>query len=136
MRIKERRIQISKLGGMDMSVSLFEKYGGFGTVSKLVSELYDELAKNEVTAPYFERSNMIALMDHQVKFLSQALGGPEQYTGQQMNAAHTGLKITEAAFFEVANTIQFILEDNGVEEDDITHIMGLLGSLKDDVVEA
>ena len=81
MRIKERRIQISELGGMDMSVSLFEKYGGFATVSKLVSELYDELAKNEVTAPYFERSNMTALMDHQVKFLSQALGGKYLFTG-------------------------------------------------------
>ena len=43
----------------------------------------------------------------------QALGGPEQYTGRAMNAAHTGLKITEAAFTEVAKTIQFILEDNG-----------------------
>ena len=116
-------------------MNLFEKYGGFATVSKLVSELYDELSQNKITAPYFENSNMTSLMDHQVKFLSQALGGPEQYTGQEMNAAHTGLKITEAAFNEVAKTIQFILEDNGVEADDITHIMGLLGSLKDDVVE-
>ena len=52
-----------------------------------------------------------------------------------MNAAHTGLKITEAAFGEVAKTIQFILEDNGVEPDDVSQIMTLLGSLKDDVVE-
>ena len=116
-------------------MNLFEKYGGFATVSKLVSELYDELSQNKITAPYFENSNMTSLMDHQVKFLSQALGGPEQYTGQAMNAAHTGLKISEAAFTEVANTIQFILEDNGVEAEDVNHIMSLLGGLKDDVVE-
>ena len=117
-------------------MSLFEKYGGFATVSKLVSELYEELSQNEITAPYFENSNMTALMDHQVKFLSQALGGPEQYTGQAMNAAHAGLKITEAAFTEVAKTIQFILEDNGVEPEDVSQIMALLGGLKDDVVQA
>ena len=117
-------------------MSLFEKYGGFDTVSKIVSELYDELEKNEITAPYFENSNIRALMDHQVKFLSQVLGGPQQYSGKAMNAAHTGLKITEEAFFEVANTVQVILDESGVESEDIDHIISLLASLKDDIVEA
>ena len=53
-----------------------------------------------------------------------------------MNAAHTGLKITEAALTEFAKTIQFILEDNGVEAEDVSQIMALLGGLKDDVVQA
>ena len=117
-------------------MSLFEKYGGFETISKVVSELYDELERDAVTAPYFAASDIRGLMDHQVKFLSQVLGGPQQYTGKAMNAAHTGLKISEDAFGEVAQTVQFILDDNGVEDDDIATIMSLLGSLKDDVVEA
>ena len=33
-------------------MSFFEKYGGSATVSKLVSELYEELSQNEITAPY------------------------------------------------------------------------------------
>lgn len=117
-------------------MSLFEKYGGFATVSKVVSELYDELERDAVTAPYFANSDIRALMDHQVKFLSQVLGGPQQYTGKAMNAAHTGLKISEAAFGKVAETVQFLLEDNGVEDEDVAHIMSMLGGLKDDVVEA
>ena len=117
-------------------MSLFEKYGGFDTVSKVVSELYDELERDAVTAPYFQNSDIRALMDHQVKFLSQVLGGPQQYSGKAMNAAHTGLKITEEAFNTVAQTAQDVLEDNGVEEDDVVHIIGLLASLKNDVVQA
>ncbi|MGC6517333.1 MAG: group I truncated hemoglobin [Candidatus Puniceispirillaceae bacterium] len=117
-------------------MSLFDKYGGFATVSKLVSELYDELIENEITAPYFDRSDIKKLMDHQVKFLSQALGGPEQYDGRAMNAAHTGLKISEQAFNEVAKTVQFVLEDNGVEDEDVTSIIAILASLKGDIVEA
>ena len=116
-------------------MSLFEKYGGFATISKLVSELYDELIENEITAPYFDRADLKSLMDHQVKFLSQALGGPEQYTGRAMTAAHTGLKISSPAFDEVAKTVQMVLEDNQVEEEDITHIIGMLASFKDDIVE-
>lgn len=117
-------------------MSLFEKYGGFATVSKLVSELYDELIENQITAPYFDRSDLRDLMDHQVKFLSQALGGPEQYTGRAMNAAHTGLKISQQAFVEVAKTVQMVLEDNGVEEEDVASIMAILASLEGDIVDA
>ena len=117
-------------------MSLFEKYGGFATVSKLVSDLYDELTEIPVTAPYFDTAELRALMDHQVKFLSQALGGPEQYSGRAMNAAHTGLQISEEAFVEVAKTAQMVLEDNGVEDDDVAHIMAILASLKDDIVAA
>ena len=123
------------MGGYQ-AMSLFDKYGGFATISTLVSELYDELIANEITAPYFDISDLRALMDHQVKFLSQALGGPEQYSGRAMNAAHTGLKISEQAFVEVAKTVQFVLEDNHVETDDINTILGILSSLKGDTVEA
>ena len=117
-------------------MSLFEKYGGFATVSKVVNELYDSLEANDITAPYFENSDIRALMDHQVKFLSQVLGGPQQYTGKAMSAAHTGMRISEAAFFEVAGTVKEILEDNGVEDEDVGTIIGMLASLKDDIVEA
>ena len=36
----------------------------------------------------------------------------------------------------MAQTAQDVLEDNGVEDDDVAHIVGLLASLKDDVVQA
>ena len=117
-------------------MSLFEKYGGFVTVSKVVNELYDALEINDITAPYFENSDIRALMDHQVKFLSQVLGGPQQYTGKAITVAHTGLKISEIAFFEVANTVKDILEDNGVEDEDVSTIISLLAGLKEDIVEA
>ena len=116
-------------------MSLFEKYGGFETISKVVSELYDELERDAVTAPYFAASDIRGLMDHQVKFLSQVLGGPQQYTGKAMSAAHTGPKLTEEAINKVAQSAQDVLGDNGVEAEDVSHIIGLLGSLKDDVVE-
>lgn len=117
-------------------MSLFEKYGGFATVSKVVNELYDSLEANEITAPYFEHSDIRSLMDHQVKFLSQILGGPQQYTGKAMTAAHMGMKISEEAFFEVAGTVKEILEDNGVEEEDVSSIITMLAGLKEDIVEA
>ena len=74
-------------------MSLFDKLGGFAAVSKVVGEFYDELEQNPVTAPYFTGMNMEQLIDHQAKFLSQALGGPQQYSGMAMNAAHKNLQL-------------------------------------------
>lgn len=115
-------------------MSLFEKLGGFAAVSKVVNEFYDEAVDNPITAPYFEGMQMDRLIDHQVKFLSQALGGPSQYTGQAMGAAHSRLKITEEAFNEVGRMLSDVLEDNGVSGDDLSAIMELAGSLKDEIV--
>ena len=117
-------------------MSLFDKLGGFAAVSKVVGEFYDELEQNPVTAPYFVGMNMEKLIDHQVKFLSQALGGPQQYSGKAMNAAHQKLTITEEAFNEVARTLNEVLEDNGIDAADIGAIMDLAGSIKDEVVSA
>ena len=117
-------------------MSLFDKLGGFAAVSKVVGEFYDELEQNPVTAPYFTGMNMEKLIDHQVKFLSQALGGPQQYSGMAMNAAHKNLAITEDAFDEVAKTLSDVLEDNDIDPADIGAIMELAGSLKEQVVTA
>lgn len=117
-------------------MSLFDKFCGFSAVSKVVGEFYDELEQNPVTAPYFTGMNMEKLIEHQVKFLSQALGGPQQYSGMAMNAAHKNLAITEDAFNDVAKTLSDILEDNDIEPADIGAIMELAGSLKEQVVTA
>ena len=115
-------------------MSLFEKLGGFSAVSKIVSEFFDELLSNDSTAPYFANSNMKRLMDHQVKFISQALGGPVEYTGQTIRDAHKNLKISEKAFDEVAKILEEVLDDNDVESGDISQIMNVVGSLKNDIV--
>ena len=117
-------------------MSLFDKLGGFSAVSKVVSEFYDEAEQHPVTAPYFEGLNMESLMDHQVKFLSQALGGPQQYSGQAMNAAHGDIKVTDEAFDTIGQILQDVLEDNDIETADIETIMALIVSLKEQVVSA
>jgi hemoglobin len=55
--------------------TLYDKYGGFATVNKLVQALYVKIVESEILAPYFDDIDMQKLMDHQTKFFSGILGG-------------------------------------------------------------
>jgi hemoglobin len=114
--------------------TLYDKYGGFTTVNKLVQLFYKKVGESEDLAPYFKGVDIQVLMDHQTKFFSEILGGPVKYTGPQLKQTHARLGITEAAFSEVAELLQETLEDMSVEEDDIAIIMGIVGGVKSDIV--
>ncbi|MFN3198879.1 MAG: group I truncated hemoglobin [Bradymonadia bacterium] len=117
-----------------MSQSLYEKYGGFATISAVVHDFYDKILASDTLKPWFEGVEMSRLIDHQTKFLCSVLGGPEQYTGRQLAAAHRRLSITPEAFDEVAELLVEALEDAGVEDADIQTIAGVVTGAKGDVV--
>lgn len=114
--------------------NLYDKYGGFSTVSKLVQTFYGKVAESEELAPYFAGVDVQKLMDHQTKFFSSILGGPVEYTGGELKSVHAAMAITEEAFSEVADLLEETLEDMDVEEDDIETIMEIIGGVKSDIL--
>jgi len=58
-----------------VSQTLFDKYGGFATVSRIVSAFYDEVLESEQLRPYFRGLDMRRLVDHQTKFIAALMGG-------------------------------------------------------------
>ncbi len=114
--------------------TLYDKYGGFATVNKLVQAFYGKVAESENLAPYFEGVDTQKLMDHQTKFFSDILGGPVKYTGRELKGAHAKLGITEDVFSEVAELLEETLEDMSIEDADIETIMEIVGGVKSDIV--
>ncbi|RLA23685.1 MAG: group 1 truncated hemoglobin [Gammaproteobacteria bacterium] len=116
--------------------TLYDKYGGFATVSKLVQGLYEKISESEELTPYFAGVDIQTLMDHQTKFFSDILGGPVKYTGKELKVVHAPLAITEQAFAEVAELLEETLEDMNVEDDDIETIMAIVAGAKSDIVKS
>ncbi len=116
--------------------SLYDKYGGFATVSKLVNEFYDKIGATEELDVYFEGIEMDRLIDHQTKFLCSVLGGPEKYEGRQLKVAHERFNITSEHFDLVASLLKETLEDNGVEDPDVEAIVKVVWGAKPDIVSA
>ncbi len=119
-----------------MAESLYDKYGGFPTVSAVVHAFYDKLLDDDDLADFFDGVPMDRLMDHQVKFLCKVLGGPDNFNGRALKAAHANLDIDEEAFSLVAGHLKETLEESGVEPQDVTTILGIVASTKDDIVTA
>jgi hemoglobin len=117
-----------------MAGTMFERYGGFASVSKIVMALYDKVLDSDVTGPYFEDVDMRRLIDHQTKFVSQVMGGPATYTNEQLQQLHDHLDITAAAFAELMTLFEETLEDFEFDPDDIQFIISDLESRKPWVV--
>jgi hemoglobin len=113
-----------------MAGTMFERYGGFASVSKIVMALYDKLLDSDVTGPYFDGVDMRRLIDHQTKFVSHVMGGPASYTNEQLQQLHEHLDITDAAFAEVMMLFAETLEDFEFNLDDIQFIIKDLESRK------
>jgi len=111
-------------------MSLFEKYGGFSTVSAIVHSFYSDLRDSPKVKHYFENINMERLIDHQTKFISHALGGPAHYEGRALLQAHSHLSVNQEDFDEVADILKDNLEDAGMEEEDVNTVMAIVESVR------
>jgi len=103
--------------------TMFERYGGFAAVSKVVMAFYDKVIDSDVIGGYFENVDMPAMIDHQTKFISQVMGGPASYTDDVLKRVHTPLKIDETAFKEMMALLRDTLEDFDMDNGDIEAIL-------------
>jgi hemoglobin len=117
-----------------MSRSMFERYGGFAKLSRVVLGFYDRMIESDVTGPYFEGVDMRRLVDHQTQFLSQVMGGPAIFTDAQLEKYHAHLRIEGAAFDEAIELLRETLEDFDFAPGDIDLIVGEMGARRRYVV--
>ena len=113
-----------------MEQSLFEKYGGFATIHKVVEHFYDGVLDNDILSPYFEGVDMSQLIDHQTRFFASAMGGPASFDDGHLEKAHQGLGITEEAWDAVVAVLLGTLNAFNVEKGDIQLIAGAVASKK------
>lgn len=114
--------------------TLFEKYGGFSKVSKIVMAFYDTLLDSDDIGPFFDDIDMSRMVDHQTKFISSLLGGPASYSDNQLRQFHTHLKIEDAHFNELKTVLEETLVDHGFVPDDIQAVMQAIETRRNLVV--
>ena len=102
-----------------MTATMFERYGGFASVSRIVSAFYDKALDSPVLSPYFEGVDMRRLIDHQTKFIASLMGGPASFSDDELERKHARLGITEGALHEMCELLTETLEDFEVEERDV-----------------
>ena len=117
-----------------MARTIFERYGGFASVSRIVMTFYDRILDSSVLSPYFANTDMKRLVDHQTKFVASLMGGPASYTNEHLERVHADLGITESAFAEAMELMRETLEDHDFERHDVDQVTDEMQSRKNFVV--
>jgi hemoglobin len=109
-----------------MDQTLFQKYGGFSKVSRIVLDFYNRLLDDDDLGPFFDNVDMGRIVDHQTKFISSLLGGPASYTDDQISKMHSHLAISATHFDRMIETLSATLSDHGVESEDVSAVVQAL----------
>ena len=117
-----------------MPRTIFDRYGGFAKISRVVMSFYDKMTSSPITKKYFENINMKRLIDHQTKFISSMMGGPASYTNEHLERVHAHLGITNIAFEESVDMLEETLEDHNFKDEDIDEVKKEVTSRKNFVV--
>lgn len=117
-----------------MKRTIFERYGGFAKVSRVVMSFYEKVLDSPITSPYFSHIDMRRLIDHQTKFIASVMGGPASYTNDHIERVHAHLGISEAAFLEAVSLLQDTLEDHDFNDEDVRDVVDEIMSRKNFVV--
>lgn len=107
-----------------MEKTLFEKYGGFSTVSKIVLTFYDRMIEDDTVGPFFDDVDLSRLIDHQNKFISSLMGGPASFSDDHIERAHRHMAIEDHHFDRLKEIVEKTLVDFSVEAVDIQTILG------------
>ncbi len=101
------------------SQTLYDKYGGFSNVSRIVLSFYDTLIDNDEIGPFFDDVDMPKMVDHQTKFIASLMGGPASYTDKQLRQLHSHLDISDAHFDELEVVLRETLDQHGIDPQDV-----------------
>ncbi|MEM6943148.1 MAG: group 1 truncated hemoglobin [Pseudomonadota bacterium] len=105
------------------SGSIYERYGGFAKINRVVMDFYDALLDSDELGPYFDNVDMARLIDHQTKFVSGLLGGPVDFDDEVLRRAHRHLRVTQEHFDELKRVLGNILETHAFLPADVQTVL-------------
>ena len=119
---------------MSTQTPLYERIGGEPAVEAAVDVFYRKVLSDERISKYFDSVDMDRQRAKQKAFLTFAFGGPNDYSGSDMRAAHAKLNLTEADFDAVMENLGGALQELGVPPELIGEAAAIAMSVKNDVL--
>ncbi|SES32053.1 group I truncated hemoglobin [Salisediminibacterium halotolerans] len=114
--------------------SLYDRLGGKDAIAAAVDQFYEKVLADETVNHFFTNTDMEKQRDHQTKFLTYALGGPNEYGGTSMKKAHEGMNIQPEHFNAIAEHLADTLTELGVEQADIEAVMEKISGLAPHII--
>lgn len=118
-------------------VSLFDQLGGADAVDAVVDTFYRHVLTDERISHFFDDTDMEGQIAKQKGFLTMAFGGPVQYSGMDMRAAHAPLRergLNDAHFDAVVELLGASLKEHKVDAELIRRVATIAECARADVL--
>lgn len=119
-----------------MQATLFERLGGAQQIGAIVGDFVDRHAVNPVIAPRFTGKDLPKLKQLGIQFFCMGAGGPQAYEGRDMRSAHAGMNISEQELVAAIDDIVAAMQAHAVGAAEIHEVVGILYSMKGEVLRA
>ena len=120
-----------------MSQSVYERIGGDAAVNAAVDLFYRKVLADDRINSFFADTDMEKQAAKQKAFLTMALGGPNNYTGEDMRKGHAHLVergLNDSHFDAVMENLGATLQELGVPDDLIGEAAAIAESTRNDVL--
>ena len=118
-----------------MDNSLYERLGGIDSITAVVKDFRDRVARDDRINQKFARTDLGRLTKMLIDQVCDAAGGPCTYTGRGMKEAHAGMGVTTGEFDALVTDLVATLNQFKVGKTEQDEVLGVLGPLKPDIVE-
>jgi hemoglobin len=118
-------------------MSLYQELGGAAALQMALDHFYKKVLADPRLSGYFDDVSLDQLKVKQRAFFAMAFGGPNEYEGRGLRAAHARSRragLDEAHFELFMGHFRSTLEELGVGEDHVSQVMEIAYSGKDDVL--
>jgi hemoglobin len=116
--------------------SLYDRLGGKDAITAVVKDFIGNVVADKRINAFFKNADAAKLQTSLVDQVCEATGGPCKYKGKDMKTAHKGMKITEADFNALVEDLVKSLDKFKVPKKEKEELLGALGGMKGDIVEA
>ncbi len=120
-----------------MSQSVYDRIGGEAAVNAAVDLFYRKVLADDRINGFFADTDMDKQAAKQKAFLTMALGGPNNYTGEDMRKGHAHLVergLNDSHFDAVMENLGATLKELGVPDDLIGEAAAIAESTRNDVL--
>ncbi len=117
-----------------MNESLYERLGGTEGITAIAGDVVDNHLINSKIATRFADSDVAYMKNAAATFFIMGTGGPNNYEGKDMLAAHKGMNISASEFMAVLDDALDALEKNSVGQKEQEEVLFVLYSMRSQIV--
>jgi hemoglobin len=117
------------------TLSLYDRLGRVDGIRRIVGDVMAAHLSNPLIKTRFENARDLDRASRMaVEFFCAGSGGPEPYTGRDMIGAHKGMNINEQEYLAAIDDILGALVKNDIDPPTRNEVIGILYSLKGQVI--